>query len=434
MIHTIQSFAKYIIATFTIIACGICANLTYAEPLDKVVAIVNDDIITKTELDARQRIILTRIHPDAQLPPQHILEKQILHKVILEKLQLQLAKKQDISVDSNAITNAIKNVVANENTTQAEMNSNLKQLGVTNEHFRNYIKNELVIAELQQREVGIETTVTESEVESFVNSPVGQDLSGTKYLLGHILLSFPENATSEDIKGLENIAYEVMKKLKHGDDFNKVAMAKSSGIKALEGGDLGWRTIGQIPSMFVKYVTSMNVHDIRGPVKSSSGYHIIKLKEKQVGKEKLHKEIHARQILLTPNEKLSTKVAKKQLEQIRKKLMSGADFMKFAHEKSNELGSKSRGGDLGWVNQSTVLPRFFNKISKLNINEISEPFETEIGWHLVQVLGVRNNNTSLAAARNRARAILHDKKFNEKLELWLKHLKASAKIETFMQN
>lgn len=426
----LQTITKFLISIF--IALNLGLNIAYAQPLDKIIAIINDDIVTQTELNQKRNLVLSRIKPDAQLPPQHILNKQILDKIIIEKLQLQLAATQDISLESMQVNNTIKSFIANENITAEEFFRKLAGKGVPKDIFRNYIKNELIIAELQRREIGYDTVITNSEVESFVNSPIGQDLSGTKYLLGHILLSFPEIANPEKIKTLETKAYKLVNKLKSGEDFSKTAMAQSAGINALEGGNLGWRTAGEIPTMFVKYITAMKVNDVRGPIKSSSGFHIIKLIEKKVGQEKLHKEIHARQILLTPNEKLSNDAARTKLLQLRAKLLKGADFMKMARENSTELSSRSRGGDLGWVSKSNVMPEFFDTINKLKTKQISQPFKTKMGWHLVQVLEKRNSNNSLEAAKNRAKAILHDKKFNEKLDLWLKNLKANAKIENFL--
>lgn len=429
----IQAKIKFLFSLLIIsLSCGL--NAAYAEPLDKIVAIVNDDIVTQQELDDRHKLILTRVPEDAQLPPRHVFEKQILDKLILEKLQIQLAKKQDISVDSITINSAIKDIAKNSNLSAQEFLEMINKLGVSSKYYRENIKNELILRELQRREIGIETIVTDSEVESFVNSPIGQDLSGTKYLIGHILLAFPEKATPNIIKDLEKQAYELTNKLKNGEDFSQMAMAKSSGQNALEGGNLGWRTIGEIPTLFVNYVASMNINNVRGPIKSSSGFHIIKLLEKKVGQEKLHQEIHVRQILLTPNEKLSNNQAKAQLEKIRSKILNGEKFVKLAQEKSTELGSRSRGGDLGWINKKSVVPKFFDTISKLKVNELSQPFQTELGWHLVEVLGKRNSNDSLTAARNRARYILHDKKFNEKLELWLQNLKANSKVELLAYN
>ena len=209
-------------------------------------------------------------------------------------------------------------------------------------------------------------------------------------------------------------------------------MKESSGANAFEGGDLGWRSIGKIPTLFVHSVANLEPGSVVGPIKSPSGFHIVKLKQKRVGKESVHQELHARQILIKTSDKVSDKDASKKLEKLRAKIVKGENFNKLAQEHSDELATNYKGGDLGWLDKDKVLPEFYSEISKLKSQEISKPFKTKMGWHLVQLIGKRNNNTSLVAAKNRARAILHERKFNERLEIWLKRLRANARVKNFL--
>jgi peptidyl-prolyl cis-trans isomerase SurA len=253
-----------------------------AERLDGVVAVVNDDVVTKSELNNAYKLLLTRVPDRTQLPAKDVLTQQVLNKVIMDKLQLQLAQKRSVSVESEQINTAILEMAKHSGTTPAGLRAKLEQQGINYDYFRKTVKEELIIAELQQREVGLDSNVSDNEVDSFVGSPVGQDLSGVEYNLGHILITDADESESGAKRALDK-ANAVIAKIKSGADFAQVAMADSSGSTALKGGDLGFRTIAEVPSIFVDKVTLMQVGDLVGPIKTASGYHIIKLKNKKVG-------------------------------------------------------------------------------------------------------------------------------------------------------
>lgn len=431
----LSNINRNIIKLLTVLSVSLLLNLQVpaanaAQQINSVLAIVNDEVITKVDLDKKYKILLSKIEDRSQLPPRSVLDSQVLEKLILEKLQLQLAQQRDVSVTEKDISDTIKNIAKQQGLSLEQLKEKVDLEGLSFADFRNNIREQLIISELQQREVGFDTNVSDSEVENFINSPTGQDLTGTEYRLGHILL--PYNEDSSNNKNLETEAKELVEELRRGADFSKLAIKKSSGANALEGGDLGFRSINKIPTIFVQNVSGMQIGDIAGPIKSASGFHIIKLQQKRVGSEEVHQELQARQILIKLNDKTTDQIAQKKLSKIRSYLLAGKNFASLAQEYSDEMASNYKGGDLGWVDKDKVLPEFYAKISVLQDDEVSQPFKTKLGWHLVQITGKRTNNDSIVAAKNRARAILHERKFNERLELWVKQLRASARVKSYL--
>ena len=219
--------------------------------------------------------------------------------------------------------------------------------------------------------------------------------------------------------------------LKSGQDFEKTAVRKSADRFALKGGDLGWKKISEVPTLFVKHVSSLRAGEILGPIQSSSGFHILKLKDKRIGKETLHVETHVKQILIKPGVNTSSQEAKEALMKIRADLLKGADFAKMAEKRSEELQTASKGGDLGWLTKKNVLPEFAAQMNKLEAGELSQPFQTSLGWHLIQVVGRRDQSSSLAAAKNKAHQVVFQRKANQMLEVWLKRIRDEATVEYF---
>ena len=404
-----------------------------AKPLDQIVAIVDNEIITNSELEQHKKLLLTRIDlNNTTLPEEKILKKQILNQVILDKLQLQLANSTGIEATTQETNALIQTITKEEGMSLGEFKKELQNKGVSLESFRNHLQQELTIDKLRQREIGREIVISKADVDGFLNSPIGQDQSGAEYKLQHILLSFPNNPTPQVIATTKQSAEAILTKLKNGADFTKTAMAKSDSQQALNGGNLGWRRIGNIPTIFIKYVPNMQLNEIVGPIQSTNGFHIIKLINKRIGDTTSHLETHVRQILIKPSINTSEQEAKNTLIKIREQILKGKDFASLAERKSEELSTATKGGDLGWLTEKAVLPKFYKEMQALKNGELSQPFKTELGWHLIQVLDRRSNNTSMDAARNRSREILRERKYQELLESWLKRLKNNAKIEILL--
>lgn len=402
--------------------------------LDKIVAVVNSDVISKNELDNYTNLIVANIRAQGNttLPSKDVLQEQVLNQMVLNKIQLQLAEQSGIAVDSITVSEAIQYMAQQKKQTLTQFKESMEQFGINFDEYRNYIHNDLVIQRLQAREVAYDVVVAKSEIESFLSSPAGQDHSGTEYRLSHILLSAPETPTPAALKQVQSKAEDLVTTLKAGADFQKTAMAKSAGRQALSGGDLNWRTTGELPTIFVNYVPTMQVGDIVGPIRSASGFHIIKLVGKRTASESDRIETHVRQILIVPDSRTSSAEAKTILTSLRKQILNGADFAKLAQKKSQDLKSAAKGGDIGWVSEKSVLPQFYQVMSKLRNNEISEPFQSEDGWALIQVIDRRTQFNSNEAAWNRALEILTARKSNEAIESWTKRIRDEARVSIML--
>ncbi len=251
--------------------------------LDRMVASVNDEAITESELNQQTQLLLVSLRQaDANLPPLPELRKQLLDKIILEKLQLQLAKEQGIEEPSESMVDqTIEDIASRDQLTVHQLQQFLEEQGISYEQFRRNKKNEIIISQVQMREIGQNVSISDKELQYFLQSPAGQDQSDTEYHLSHILIPLPEDPTKTEIDKTKEKSMALVKELKNGADFTKMAIAKSAGQQALNGGDLGWRTMASIPSSFVKYVAALHVGEIYGPIQDSSGFHIIKLLDKR---------------------------------------------------------------------------------------------------------------------------------------------------------
>lgn len=414
-----------------LVALLICSSINAAQPLNKIVAVVNGDAISQTELDNYTKLMVLEMTQEsgAVIPPKDVLQQQILNRMIMNKIQMQLAQEYGIEVDSLTVSQAIQNIAQQSGKTVDEFKKDMEKRGVNYGEYRELLRTEIIIQNLQNKEVHQEIAITKTDIENFLNSPAGQDHSGAEYKLSHILIAMPESPTPDALRKAQAEADQVVAKIKAGADFKQIAISKSSGRQALKGGDLGWRSIGEIPSLFVGYVTSMKAGEIVGPIRSSSGFHIIKMQEKRTASINQNSETHVRQILIKPDTNTSGQQAERTLKLLKQQILKGGDFAKLAIQKSQENRTAEKGGDMGWIDEKAVLPKFYQVMSKLRNNEISEPFETEEGWHLIQVLDRRNQLTSDDAAWNKAREIIGNRKANEALDAWSKRIRDEARVE-----
>lgn len=397
--------------------------------LDHVVAVVNHEVITNSELETYAKILLFTNNYGDTLPSEDVLRGQILNQMVLKKIQLQIASISGLGVEDEVVNSSLSSFAAEEDTTVSNLEKKLANRGIKYKHFIEFIHDELLTSKLQQRELSQEITISKNDIDGFLNSPAGQDQTGVEYKISHILMPLPEPPTPDALNKAQQKADLISKQLSSGDDFAKIAMANSSGQQALNGGDLGWRKLAEIPSLFTNIVPTMQLNEVSSPIRNATGYHIIKLMGKRVKQEAPRLEMHVRQILIKPNQNISEAEAKKVLNNIRSRIAKGESFDKLAEKHSEELSTATRGGDLGWVNEEELLPSFWNNIVKIKEKELSLPFKTEMGVHLVEVLAKRTQNSSNEAIRNKAMHILRNKKYNEILETWLKRIKNDATVE-----
>ena len=405
-----------------------------AQSLDRVVAVVNEDVISYSELSQKAKSVELRLRKlQVNLPAKDEFNAQVLEKMVLDQIQMQMANMVGIEVDDIALNDAIREIAAQEGMTLGQMRESLRGEEFSFAEFRNSVQTELTVSKLQQREIGHDINISKSELASFLNSPAGQDQTGMEYHLGHILLALPDSPTTQQIKRKQQQAQAIINKLAKGKaSFATLAIAQSQGQHALQGGELGWRKMNELPTLFVKHIPNMQSQDIVGPLRSPSGLHIIKLIDKRLGKQKLTSEMHLRHILIKPSKKLSAKDAERKLLKVYNQANKGQNFGELAVKYSEEINTAPNGGDLGWVTQSSVLPEFYRQIGKLKSGEISKPFATKLGWHLVQLVERRNQQSSTIAARNKAMDIIHRRKFNAALTNWLARIREDAHVEILL--
>lgn len=399
-------------------------------PLDRIVAVVNDDIVMLSELQNKIRTIQAQMRQqNRQPPPQSALEKQVLDRIILSKLQLQMAERTGIQVSEDVLNRAISNIAAQNNVSLQEFREILESDGYSFEQFREDIRDEIAITQLRQRQIDNRITVTDREIDNFLATQEHQGATETQYHIAHILIALPPDVDQEEKEATRLIAEKVIEDLKSGHDFADMAATVSDGQQAGDGGSLGWRKRNQIPTLFADYIDDMKPGDISELIESPSGYHIIKLKEVRSSEQSIVTQTQARHILIRTDELTSDEQAREKLEQLLYRIEQGESFEQLAKAYSEDTLSALEGGDLGWTNPGSLVPQFEEVINELDINEISEPFQTPFGWHIVEVTGRREHDNTENARRTRAREIIKQRKAEEAHENWLRTMRQEAYVQ-----
>ena len=373
-------------------------------PLDKIIVIVDDNIITQTELNDRVTLISQQLKQQgSQLPSQENLRKQVLERLILEKLQLNIAKNTGIRINDETVNRVIANI-ANENRLSMEQfRAVLTKDGYQFSDFRENIRREITISRLRKIRVENKINISEQEIDNHLNQYSNGQSTDDEYRLSHILVATPEAATPDQIDEAKVKAQNIVSELESGENFTKKAIAVSNDELALKGGDLGWRKIAQLPTLFSPIVRKMRKNDIKGPLRSPSGFHIIKLQDKRSNSKKnLVNQTMARHILITPTQILSREEARLRLKAILQRLKNGEDFANLARASSDDKAAAAEGGSLGWLSPGTTVPIFEEEMNKLKPGEISEPFMTQFGWHIVQVMSRRKYDNTKQFQRSQA--------------------------------
>ncbi|MFP4610555.1 MAG: peptidylprolyl isomerase [Thiohalophilus sp.] len=401
------------------------------EELDHVVAIVNDDVITRVELDERLQRIKSQANQQQQrLPEEEVLERQVLENLVVEKLQLQLAQKAGIRVDDETVNQVINNIASENDLTLSRFQEVLRRDGMSFAAFRENIRNDIIINQLRKRRVEDSVNITEREVENYLANLENRQGLNDEFRLGHILIGVPEGATPDQIEEAKNKADQVYNRLRLGADFHQTAVAESSGQNALEGGDLGWREGGQLPTALAEVIVDMEPGDISEPRRSSSGFHIIKLIDRRSPEQRhIVEQTRARHILIRPNQLTSNSEARQRLARLRERIVEGESFADLARAHSDDTSSAADGGSLGWVSPGSMAPRFEEEMNKLQTGQISQPFQSRFGWHLVEVLSRRKHDDTEQYQRMQARQAIHKRKSDEAIEQWLRQLRAEAYVD-----
>jgi len=399
------------------------------QPLDRIVAVVNDDVILKSELDDFLHTVRTQLRANhTALPPEKVLEHQGLERLIITRLQLQLAAKTGIRVDDETLNQALQNIAGQNRMTLDQFRQALAQEGLDYAKFRENIRDQIIISRLQQRNVEDRVTVSAQEVDNFLAShPAGA--GNELYNLSHILIAVPDAASPEQIQAARQRAEQVLSRLKSGADFGQTAVGSSNGQHALEGGNLGWMRLGQLPEMFASAIKALKPGELTGIIRSPSGFHILRLNAVKGDSKHIVHQTHARHILIRTSEVVSDDDARSRLEQLRQRIIGGDDFAALARAHSDDTLSATKGGDLGWLSPGETVPAFEHAMDKLQPNQISEPIRTRFGWHIIQVLGRREFDDTEKYRRTQAMEEIRARKGQEALELWLRRLRDEAYVD-----
>jgi peptidyl-prolyl cis-trans isomerase SurA len=404
--------------------------LAAVQELERIVAIVNDDVVLEGELHDRISMVLEQLNAqNTSLPPEEAIRRQVLERIIVEKLQLQLADSNNIQVDDEALNASIREIASKNNMSLEEFRSILEAENHSFASFREELRNQIRINQVRQQMVGNRIKITDQEIENFFASEETAGDVGTEYHLAHILIAVPEAASPEQVQAAQKKAEDVLAQLRAGSDFAEMAVAVSAGQTALQGGDLGWRKVAELPSVAADTIRQMQAGDISDLLRNPSGFHIVKLIDVRGGAAHHVSQTHARHILLKAGELSSADDARVRLEQLRERLVGGEDFAGLARSHSQDKLSASRGGDLGWINPGDMIPRFEAAMDKLQPGEISEPVKTQFGWHLIQVLGRRQHDSTDDYQRAKAREAILRYKTNVETDLWLRRLRDEAYVE-----
>ena len=400
------------------------------ELLDRVIAVVDSGVIMETQLNARVEEVLNRLQSTkAELPPLNLLEEQVLDRLIIEEIQMQIADRAGIKVSDSELNQTLSRIASQNNLSLEEFRAALEQEGGSYKDFRQTIRKELIIQRVQRGKVGSRVDISEQEIENFINSEEGRTELAEQYDVQHILVSVKGGLTEAETMAVKDKAQDILNRLEEGESFDKLAATYSSGQKALEGGFLGWRTSAELPTLFSKTVSSLKVGEISELIRSGAGFHILRLNDKRGNTVKFMDQTLSRHILVQPSEIRTERQAELLIKDIHKRLLEGEDFKQLARQYSEDPGSKMDGGNLGWANPGEYDPAFETTLNATEIGEISSPVQSSFGWHVIEVLDRRNEDVSQEEQKNRAYQIIYERKFEQELQSTLIELRAEAYVD-----
>ncbi|GAA0689398.1 peptidylprolyl isomerase [Marinobacterium maritimum] len=402
-----------------------------AEVLDRIAAVVNEDIVLESELDQRLALVRQQIkaREETRLPPEDVLRQQVLDRLILENIQLQMAERQGIRVSERQLNEALNRIAAQNNMTLAQFRNALVAEGQDYALAREQIRREILLTQVQQSSVNRRINVSEQEIQSFLDSELGQQQVQAEFQLRNILFALPENATPEMIQRAEQKAQEARRQLAEGTPFAELAIAVSNAPNALQGGELGWRRESELPEALANAIRRLSPGDISQPVKTPGGFHLLLVEDKRGGKVQLVEQTKVRHILLTPNEIRSAEQTRRLINDLYQRLREGQPFDDLARRYSDDAASGSQGGDLGWTQNGQMVPEFEQVMNSTAKGEISEPFESRFGWHILQVQDYRTQDLGEEMLESQARSSIRQRKFNEELLNWLREIRSQAYVE-----
>lgn len=404
--------------------------------IDRIVVIVNDDVITDSELNQRLRETKKQLELEKiSAPPDAVLKKQLLERMVLERLQIQLAAQTGIRISESDVDRAFEAVARRNNLGTEEFRKALTQKGMDVGAYRHQLSEQLTIQQLLEREINNRVTVTDNEVDNFLENPQSRADMDMSYQLSHILIGIPESASPEAIQAARKRAEDVRRLLAEGANFEQTAVSHSQGVDALKGGNLGWKKAGELPELFLSALKNLNVGGISDILRSPNGFHLLKLNNRRGDTQaEAVTQTHVRHILLKPSEILAPEDARHKLLGLRERIENGEDFAALARAHSDDTGSAAGGGDLGWTNPGQMVPEFEKAMNALKPDQLSQPVRSPFGQHLIQVLGRRSHDVTQERVLAAARQQIHARKADERYEQWARQLRNEAFVEYLVED
>ncbi|EAA3754014.1 peptidylprolyl isomerase SurA [Salmonella enterica subsp. enterica serovar Mikawasima] len=417
-----------------LLGIAMIANTSFAAPhvVDKVAAVVNNGVVLESDVDGlMQSVKLNAGQAGQQLPDDATLRHQILERLIMDQIILQMGQKMGVKITDEQLDQAIANIAKQNNMTMDQMRSRLAYDGLNYSTYRNQIRKEMIISEVRNNEVRRRITVLPQEVDALAKQIGTQNDASTELNLSHILIALPENPTSEQVNDAQRQAESIVEEARNGADFGKLAITYSADQQALKGGQMGWGRIQELPGIFAQALSTAKKGDIVGPIRSGVGFHILKVNDLRGQSQSISvTEVHARHILLKPSPIMNDQQARLKLEEIAADIKSGkTTFAAAAKEYSQDPGSANQGGDLGWATPDIFDPAFRDALTKLHKGQISAPVHSSFGWHLIELLDTRKVDKTDAAQKDRAYRMLMNRKFSEEAATWMQEQRANAYVK-----
>jgi peptidyl-prolyl cis-trans isomerase SurA len=419
----------WITAALALLLAAAPLRAEYRE-LDGIVAVVNEDVVLASELLARLDTVRQQIaESDMRAPPENVLVSQIMERLILENLQMQEAERRGVRIDDETLTRAVMSFAEQNNLTLDQFRQVLARDGVPYAEFREQIRREMIVTRLQRNLVSRRIAISDKDIDDLLNSPFYQQMLSDEFRLGHILLTIADDASDGAVAQARQQAREIVAQLREGASFREMAIAHSSASTALEGGDLGWRKAGELPSLFAEEVLQLQPGETADPIETSGAIHIVQLLGVQGASTQSEQQGLLRHILVQPSQIRTEAETEDLIRDIYEQLREGADFAELAQRHSEDPGSALNGGDLGWTSGDEFVPEFRDAMLETETGALSEPFRSQYGWHVLEVLDRREQDMSQEARRRMAVQILHQRRFDEELQEWQKELRDEAYVE-----
>ncbi|MBP8202292.1 MAG: peptidylprolyl isomerase [Pseudomonas sp.] len=400
-------------------------------PLNRVVAIVDSDVVMQSQLDARLREVQQTItQRGAALPPNDVLSQQVLERLIIENIQLQIGERSGIRITDEELNQAIGTIAQRNAMTLEQFQAALAKDGLSYTDARDQVRREMIISRVRQRRVAERVQVTDQEVQNFLASDLGKMQLSEEFRLANILIPVTEGASSEDIQAADRQARELYQQLQQGADFAQLAIARSASETALEGGEMGWRKAGQLPPPFDTMLSALSVGQVTEPMRTPGGFIMIKLLEKRGGDSQVRDEVNVRHILIKPSEIRTEAETERLVERLYQRILAGEDFAELAKNFSEDPGSALNGGTLSWIDPNVLVPEFREVMNSTPAGELSKPFKSPFGWHVLEVMGRRATDSSAQFREQQAMTVLRNRKYDEELQAWLRQIRDEAYVES----